>query len=171
MSTIFRKLNEKRSWDNGRARWLCPGNVQADALQCLSTRRNKLSVYVLDDGDADTQKQMVVAALALTRNNVGEVSWAIFPEEVLIKLGIRWEDVEGSTPHKEVNSWHRDLIELDALKVAKLAAVIRDEGTIGRSQPNDVKRAILGAISGGDIARDKIDEKLIESLKNKGIIV
>ena len=47
MAIIFRKLNQKRHWDN--APWLEQQDAQADVTKCLATNENRLSVFVLDD--------------------------------------------------------------------------------------------------------------------------
>ena len=165
MTTIFRKLSQKRHWD--RPPWLGAGDSQADAAKCLRTEENKLSVFRLEDSDVQTER--VVAALALTRDNFAEVDVAIAPEKVLEACGIQHAKVPARTPDSEVNDWHLDLVELTVAKIAELATAIRTEGRIRRYYPADVRAAIQKSLRTDYIAVECIKPKLVQSLKRHGI--
>lgn len=165
MTTIFRKLSQKRHWD--RPPWLGAGDCPADAVKCLETEENELSVYRLEDSDVQTDR--VVAALALTRDNLAHVDLAIAPEKVLESCGIQHEKVPAKTPDSEVNDWHLDLVKLTVAKIAELATAIRTEGRIKRYQKAEVKAAIQKSLKTESIDVERIKPKLVQSLKKDGI--
>lgn len=165
MTTIFRKLSQKRYWD--RIPWLGASDIQGDAANCLMTKENRLSVFLLEE--PDVQIERVVAALALTRDSLVNLDLAIVPENVLELCGIQQDRVQAETSDSEVNKWHLDLVELTIAKIAKLASAIRNEGEIRRYNPADVKTAIQKSLNTDYVVADQIDAKLIQSLERKGI--
>ena len=167
MTTIFRKLRQKRYWD--RQPWLGADDAQADTTKCLETNENRLSVFVLEEPEAQIER--VVAALALNRDTLGHVDLAIAPEAVLEVCGIQGDRVQATTPDSEVNEWHRDLVELTVTKIAKLARAIKSDGEIKRYQLGYVKEAIRKSLNTNYIITEQIDEKLIQSLEKKGISI
>ena len=167
MTKIFRKLHNRRYWD--REPWLGTGDVKGDAAKCLMTEKSSLSVYVLEDPDA--QMERVVAALALTRDSLNIIDWAIVPETVLDSCEIQWESVEGTTPDPDVNQWHYNLVELTLAKIAQLAAAIRSQGKVGRCQHKDVEAAIQKSLDTNPIDSTQINSDLIDSMKRRGVNV
>ena len=91
MVMIFRKLSQKRHWDD--TQWLEPHETQADAAKCLMTSENRLSIFMLVSPDDQTER--VVAALAVTRDNLAHLDLAIAPQEVLARCGIRHDKAQG----------------------------------------------------------------------------
>ena len=166
MAIIFRKLNQKRHWDN--APWLEQQDAQADVTKCLATNENRLSVFVLDE--PDEQVRRVVAALAATRDHLAHIDLAVVPENILEQCSIRWADTTGQTPDSEVNGWHRDLIELTIAKITRLAAAIKREGQIERYNPKRVGRAIKHSLDVNCIGTERMGEELAQSLRKRGFI-
>ncbi len=166
MTVICRKLSQKRHWDG--APWLGPQETQADAVKCLMTSQNSLSVFVLDGPDDQTER--VVAALAVTRDSLAQLDLAIAPEEVLVQCDIRRERVPGQTPDSGVNGWHEDLVELTVAKIARLASAIKSEGEIRRYNLKKVGTAIQRSLDADYIGAEHINGKLVQSLRKRGII-
>lgn len=166
MAMIFRKLSQKRHWD--RMQWLEPHETQADAAKCLMTSENQLSIFVLDSPDDQTER--VVAALAVTRDNLTHLDLAIAPQEVLARCGIRHDRARGKTPDSEVNDWHENLIELTVEKIARLAVGIKSEGKIMRYNIKKVGAAIQQSLDANYIVVEHINGSMIQSLKNRKII-
>lgn len=167
MTTIFRKLRQKRHWDSKP--WLGTGDSQSDAAKCLMTDDNRLSVFILEN--SNVQMERVVAALALTRDNLEHVDLAIAPEEVLEVCGIRHAKVPAKTPDSEVNDWHLDLVELTLAKIAELATAIRNEGKIVRYQRTDVRVAVQKSLRTANIVPGNINPKLVRALGKHGVTV
>ncbi len=102
--------------------WLQAGDVPADPLDNLATDQNKLSVYEVT-GD-QSQIERIAAAFAAGSNDdkPKEFEFILFNQEILPELAIRLDSSEpGVTGDSEVDSWHRDLVELSADKLASLA--------------------------------------------------
>ena len=163
---VFRKLSQKRHWDG--LPWLGSQEIQADAVRCLMTRQNRLSVFVLDR--ADDQTARVVAALAVTRDSLAHLDLAIAPEEVLARCDIRRDKVQGQTPDPGVNDWHEDLVELTAGQIARLATAIKSEGEIRRYNLKKVGAAIQQSLDEDFIGAEQINVNLVPSLRKRGII-
>ena len=166
MAVIFRKLHQKRHWD--QASWLADGEVQADVLKCLSTDENSLSVYILEE--PDTQLDRVVAALALNRQYLTQLDWATAPDSVLDECGIKFDRKPGDTGDDSVNEWHEDLVELSFDKLARLARAIRRDGEIKRHNERKVEAAIKASIVAGHVQPDRINPTLVPSLERRQII-
>ena len=162
MATIFRKLNQKRHWE--QRDWLRPHEVQGNAIKCLITKDNRLSVYVLNN--PKVQIERVVAALALTRDNLMNLDWATVPENVLCLCKIQKKKIVADTPDSEVNGWHIDLVELTVDKIAEFAKEIKTKGCIKRSNKSDVEKAICNSLKIDCIDTDKINQKLKNDLGN-----
>ena len=167
MSIIFRKLAHKRHWDSEPPR-AEQADVQADVVNCLRTKENKLSVFILD-GSSD-QIARVVAALALTRDNLADFDLAIAPIDILAQCGIRTDSTPGQTPDPEVNSWHQDLVDLTIFQLAQLAVNIRNKGEIKRYNWKKVGAAIQLSLSGNHIQTENINKNLKHSLARRGIV-
>ena len=166
MTIICRKLSQKRHWDGEP--WLGPQETQADAVKCLMTSQNRLSIFVLDKPDDQTER--VVAALAVTRDALAHLDLAIAPEEVLVQCDIRRDSVPGQTPDPKVNGWHEDLVELTVAKIARLASAIKSEGEIRRYNLKKVGTAIQQSLDADYIGAEDINGKLVQSLRKRGII-
>ena len=166
MSIIFRKLAQKRHWDSKP--WAEQGDVQADVVNCLRTKENKLSVFMLD-GSSD-QIARVVAALALTRDSLANFDLAIAPVDILDQCGIRADRAPGQTPDPEVNGWHQDLVDLTILQLARLAVTIRSKGEIKRYNLKNVGEAIQLSLNSNHIQTENINRNLKSSLTRRGIV-
>ncbi len=167
MPLLFRKLNNKRHWD--RQAWLSSGDAPADALSDLKTTENKLSIFLVDETEAGLDR--VVAASALNRHHHLDVlDLALIAEGVLTKLRIDMSQSLGQTPDAGVNEWHRDLLDLSASKLAKLAGAIRKDGEIKRYTPKDVRKAIEASCRAGFINSSKLKDEMIAQLKKQQIL-
>ena len=167
MTSIFRKLNQKRHWDG--VQWLSAGDVQSEAIKCLRTLENELSVYVLEK--PEVQMDRVVAALALTRDSVAHLDLAIVPEALLDTCEIERVRTKANTPDSLVNEWHLDLVELTVCKIAIFASSIKNKGKIQRYCESRVEMAIQQSLATDFIAVEKINEKMIQSLERHGISI
>lgn len=166
MSIIFRKLAQKRHWD-GKP-WTEQDDVQADVVNCLRTKENKLSVFMLDG--SSSQIARVVAALAVTRDSIANLDLAIAPSDILAQCGIRTDRAPGQTPDPEVNNWHQDLVDLTILQLARLAVAIRSKGQIKRYNLKKVEEAIRLSLNDNYIQTERINKNLQFSLAKRRIV-
>ena len=132
----------------------------------LGHRRTSLSVYMVQRD----QLERVVAALALTRDNLTSLDLAMADASILSEHSIKEDATLDLTPDQDVNDWHRDLIELSIGRLAKLATAIRARGTIHRFQPRHVLDAVRSSINGGHIELARLKASMSASLQKKGII-
>ena len=169
MARIVRKLNAKRNWDDEP--WLQEGDVQsAVSSRCLETKNNKLSIFVVDQGDEPVQR--VVAALALTRDSLDVLDLAIVSERILDPCKIKKRiQSKGETPDPVVNAWHTDLAELSVTQVAVLAKEIKSQGTILRYQERDVISAIRTSLTRDWIDTTSVRQSIRGSLERRGVSI
>ena len=90
--------------------WLSTGDIPADPLGQLATKKNTLSVYEVNDDQYRIER--VAAALAANRKDIDTIEYFTFDQSILERVGISLRDVKGDTCDEEVNSWHRDMIEI-----------------------------------------------------------
>ena len=168
VTAVFRKLEKKRHWDNPT--WLESREVQADAMKCLKTSQNKLSVYVLDR--PDEQVERVVAALAASRKYLVCMDIAILPKDMLEKCDLQLETFQGDTPDSRVNEWHQHLTKLTLEKITRLATEIKCSGELKRFQITQVGGAIKHALDANYIDRGFVErnQELAKSLKKRGFM-
>ena len=164
MTNIVRKLDQKRNWDG--VPWLTQDDCQAQVTNCLRTVDNKLSVFVIDEHRFDR----VIAALALTRDNLSFLDLAIADVKVLEDCEIEDQAVPGNTPDLDVNRWHRDLVRLSIGSLTRLARALRQSGSIVRVQKLEVIRAVKESVDNGHVDHGEFKEGMVKSLKTKGII-
>lgn len=165
MPLLFRKLIKKRHWD--LQAWLSSGDAPADALSDLQTTENKLSIFLVEETKASLDR--VVAASALNRDYLDVLDLALVTKGVLSKLHIDVSRSSGRTPDAGVNGWHRDLVDLSASKLAKLAGAIRQDGEIKRYTLRDVRKAIEASFQAGFVNSSKLNDKMIAQLKKHQI--
>ena len=164
MTQVLRKIANKRNWDGPH--WLGEHDCQAQVVDCLGPQFNKLSVYVV----RPDQLGRVVAALALTRDNLASLDLAIADASILSEQSIKEDTTLGATPDNDVNVWHRDLVELSIGRLAALATAIRTGGKIQRFQPREVLRAIATSIDSGHIDIAELRTGMAASLRKRDLI-
>lgn len=168
MSVVLRRVDHRRFWDkdrNAEEGWLHPDDVRADALWDLKTEQNALSVYLLDSKDEGLINRFV-AALAAIRQRVVHFDYALVDLESFRTLGLALADAPGVTPDSTVNGWHKNVIELTAEKVAKVAAHIQGSGEFGRVQAKDVGRLIRRSLDANLLDVGLVDGSVREEVQN-----
>lgn len=131
MPLLLRKVRENRWYKSEAERWLQQGDVPADLLGDLRTQQNQLSVYeVLPDR---SNLERIVRALALgTNSGLADTGWVMFDSDMLAAVGIGTSASEpGDTQDKQVNQWHRDLVELSGNRLVALTKLILIHGESG----------------------------------------
>lgn len=125
MPFVYRSI-KKAKWDKRKLDWLSPNESQADILQDFKSTDNKLSVWWLEELEANLER--FLAAFAAKRDLIGVVDFVLFDPRYLDNLDIVVKKTNGDTLDREVNEkLHRDLIELTLFKVANLARNLNDD--------------------------------------------
>ena len=159
---LLRAIHKPRWYDDPRPPWLAEGEAPADVLDDLRTKQNELSVWLVREDESNVDE--VVTALATNRNSLDKVDYALIDEATVGELGIDMQESPANTPFHAVNAWHRDLIELSAGKVARLANAMFSRPRRTRVTEARVRRLVRAAVSAQKIEltdlRDSIRAKI-----------
>ncbi len=155
MPLILRTIRKAKWYRNDPLPWLSPDELQADALVDLNTKGNALSVYLVKEDDAEALERLVTA-LAANRDSIKELDYALFADDILSEIGIKISAVGGNTPDSVVNTWHRDLTELSASKIMRLADAIRKGARIKRIPGKRIRGLIIDALAANRVDRAKL---------------
>lgn len=154
MPVVLRKIQKSKWYKSGAVPWLPEEELQADALVDLSTKGNKLSIYIIGDDLSDLER--VVTALASTREIITDFDYALFDQAILSEIDIKLEYNEGGTADVEVNKLHRDLIELTTSKIIALSNVIKERARKGRVLSKHVRNLVVKALASNQLDRTKL---------------
>jgi hypothetical protein len=144
--------------------WMDAGEVPADALSDLKVTDNAISVWQVE---ADrTNLEMIITALASSRERLDKIDYTLLDEAVLSEIRIESVNSEAVTPHVQANTAHRDLVRLTVKKVALLASEMMPLDRV-RIPQKDVKRLLLEALRSGVIDRGRINSGLLGELEQK----
>ena len=147
MKRFLRSIRRGRWIKHPALAWLDDGELPSDALGDIQTQDCRLSVYAVA-GEADIQ--MVVAALAATKDHIAKVDYAVFKDVSLVSLGITARQTEGDTPNHTVNRMHYELENLTVVRLAQLAETI---STVDhkRIQKKQIETLLQRAASNGHL--------------------
>lgn len=161
---LFLRVIRKNRWytTSEAVPWLLEGEIQADPLGDLATRNNTLSVWYIEDGSSNLEQ--VITALASSRDSISNLDYAMFDAELLVQTGIKIEINQGVTPYEAANIWHRDLIELSATKLVRLAENMLAYSKRERFSEKKVLGLIREAVKNGQIDQTKLSSKIAKKL-------
>jgi hypothetical protein len=138
------------------------GEIQADPLGDLATGNNTLSVWQIEDDNSNLNQ--VIAALASNRDSISNLDYAMFDINLLTSTEIKIQTNRGGTPYETANTWHRDLIELTATKLVRLAETMLVHSHRERILQKDVLNLIKDAVQNGQIDKTKLRPGVISKL-------
>jgi len=102
------------------AAWISPGDIHADPLSDLKTTQGSLSVWIVEEDQSNLHR--VAVALAANCEHLSSIDYILFDGSIVDDLSLKLVRTLGKTPDSEANAtWHRDLVELSASKLADLA--------------------------------------------------
>lgn len=127
----------------------------------LRINEGTLSVWQIEDDK--TNLDLVIVALAATRQNFDKFEYGLFGQEIVINLGLKAQITPGNTLIDAANDWHRDLIQLTADQAVNLVKAIFDSLEKHRLYDDEVQTRILNAIQKGYLDLHKVNK----SLRNK----
>lgn len=159
---LLRAIRKSKWSTDNNILWLSAQEIQADALVDLKTSNNTLSVWYVEDDRSNLQQ--VITALASNRDNVANLDYALFDLKLVEDIGIKVEINEGATPYDKANRWHRDLVELSANKLIKLAEIILTKSHKERVLEKKILNLIKEAVKDGEIDRTKLKENIVKKL-------
>ena len=159
MAEFLRVVRQARWF---RLDWLPSDELQADAFSDLQTRDNKLSVYRLDS-DADVQ--LVIVALAATREQLDNLDYVVFNDSGLGSLSIDLFQETGETPSDRANNLHWELRHLTNTRLLGLAQLL-SESHHDRISKKQVQLWLKDALRAGVLDESKMKNTLLAKLKD-----
>lgn len=118
---------------------------------------------MLEEGETNLER--IIAAMAATRQNLDYYDVAVFPEEILTRVGIKCEENFGATPDVGANSkWHMNLVELSTSKVSELANAINTHDDLRRFRKKEVKRILQESLDNGFVERAQVNPSILTKL-------
>ncbi len=164
MSQYLIKFSRKRAWDIIPYEWLESGEVQCDPITDLRTRDGKLSIWEIDDKLSNLD--LVLSALACTRERFDEVDYGMFDPSIVEDLGINVELSQGNTPVPKANKYHRDLAKLTVSGLAQLVNNIFSNIEKDRRLEAEIRKLIL-EVWDQDVDHKRIHKKLGELVEQE----
>ncbi|MCM1030287.1 MAG: hypothetical protein NC410_02420 [Oscillibacter sp.] len=166
---LIRLISNISKWDGSTLINRKDPSICGDAISDLRTSRNRLSVWKADSQD-DIDDAIV--ALALNRDNVSKINYLILKEEELAKLEIEIADDhpgEAAGLNETLLKKHRDLIEIDYIRLGWLAQYMIDLAKVEHNQKvvskADVKKLLEKYKDEQKIQPELVNGKLKENLK------
>jgi hypothetical protein len=160
---LIRKLDQKIWLDRQVAKDF--GGLQADALKNFRTSGNKISVYKVDEDNIQDSAIRILVAISCGRDSLDKVDYALFDLDIIKKLDIQFDEIEGTTPDQTVNKLHIDLKKLSGNLICELAKSIQDSGEIDRLYPKVIEKAINKGIEKKQLQVEKINSQLLGKIK------
>ena len=162
MPLLLRAIRKNRWYMSDDIPWLPKGEIQADPLGDLATGNNTLSVWQVEDDNSNLKQ--VIAALASNRDSISNLDYAVFDIDLLADTGIKVKINQGATPYEMANFWHRDLVELTATKLVKLAETMLIHSCRERIPEKTVLNWIKDAVENGQIDKTKLSAGITKKL-------
>jgi hypothetical protein len=172
---LLRKLDRLQAWDlddRSSYPWLRTGEFQADPLSDLNSSNNKISVFEIDEDEANLTQ--VASALAAGRGQYDRFDYVLFPDSVVSGLDFRLVATSGNTPDEQVNGYHRNISELSAQRLVELVErIFRNKKRIDTVSERDLIECIIQGIRDGRVKHKLIrnQERLRERANKLGLEV
>lgn len=157
MASLLLKFGKKRNWDRLRLDWLRAGEVHADPLTDLRVSYGTLSAWWIDE--AQSNLEIVLLALAASRNNLDKIDFGLFDVGIPLALGIPIEEDPADTPVARANGFHRNLLQLTTGKLAELVDALFTSIDRHRRLEGQV-RALIMQQWGGNVELEKVRASL-----------
>ncbi len=122
-----------------------------------------MSVWYVEDDRSNLN--VIVTALAATRQNFDKFEYGLFDQKDLDFVGISVKKKPGNTPLRKANVWHRDLVELTIDKATRLVKTIFNNLEKKRLLREDIKTRIINAVRAGDIDLQKVNKSMGEKIE------
>jgi hypothetical protein len=163
---ILRKINSSAKWlSQEDGSWVPEGEIPADPLGDLPTDRGALSIWFVEDDESNLTR--ILCALAAKRDFLANFDYLLLDDRVTEELSLKVAQVPGDTADPEANACHRDIIELTATKLARLARAMY-VAPRRRVSEKRVRNLLEEALRGKWLDPTKLKEKLANSLHSPG---
>lgn len=151
MPLLLRVIRKNR-WEcpDPYPEWASEGELLADPLGDLFTKENRLSLWHIEDDESNLER--IVVGIAGTRDSVSNLDMLLFDVQVLSEVGFKIEHSIGGSIAEEANrNWHRDVVDLTARKIVRLAELMMEKGRCKRLTERRVLTLLKVAAEAGAI--------------------
>ena len=166
MPLVIRFIKSYLNWEilPEESQWLQKEEIPADPLSGLQTKRNTLSVYLINDDKSKLER--CVSAFAVTKSSIQEVNYILFEEMYIQEAGIKYIQSDGELIDKEINNLHFNLSEISSQKLVKLAKlIINNDFEADEYDIIQVKQFIQNSLSNNWMAYDSLNNGIRRGLK------
>lgn len=162
MPFLFRQIKKSRWYNSDAQSFLQNDDIPADPLGDLQTKNNELSIWFVDDTKSNLEQ--IATALAAKRDAVANVDYALLDFQYIKELGFKIKNSKGGTPDKDINEFHKDIIELSGVKLVSLAKVFFQYAKIERIPEKKIIGFIKIAIETERIPRSEVKPAILGKL-------
>jgi hypothetical protein len=144
--------------------WLQFNEIPADPLSDLNTKKNELSIYLLNK---ESELDRCIAAFATHRSKgeIRKIDYVIFEEQILIDLDIKYRQKDAiNLIDKKITKLHWNLYELSSQKLVRLAMKIMNKNESDVYDKYQVRDLIQDSIEYGWIEIDDLNNGLKREL-------
>ena len=164
---IIRKVDAITKWNNPKSVDRPDPTIPGDTLSELKTKDNKLSVWL---ANSEEDIEDAVAALSISRDNIGKLCFLLLDEEKLSTFDIsviddQLGDAQGASV--DILKKHRNLVELDHKRLGQLAEYMIQQAndTNNRKTFTEPKvKNILNKYKGTKIDPQKVNTNILSKL-------
>ena len=154
----------KRKWDTlADQSWLEVQAIQGDPLGDLRIDSGNLSVWHIEDDKSNLN--LIITALASTRERLDKFEYGLFNQDILNNLGIEKKASPGNTRMERANRWHYDLIHLTTSKTVQLVEALFHSWEKERLLDKRICDLIVDAVRQKELKVEKLPKKLREEVE------
>jgi hypothetical protein len=158
---LLRKITKSRWFREAALAWLPPEELSADAITDLKTADNSLSFWLVND-DRSNLEDMILA-VAAAGDFVSHVDYVLIELSSEIEGQFKVEAEPGETAYTSALPFHRDMCELSATKLLRVAAVV-SRTPRERWQKGDVEKLLCASYKDGRLDHGKLRERMRKEL-------
>lgn len=122
MAYLMRKITLPR-WIQEQHEVSCAEDINAESLSDLCADENAISTWYVGD-KTETEIKQAVLALASGFRSLDEIKVVFLDDEEIRKAGLSIKSNAGITKIEEYADLHRDIVQLNAGKLIKLADLV-----------------------------------------------
>lgn len=156
MPLLLRTIREE-NWIEGIPHWVPEGDIHADFLPEVRTKKNRLSAWLIQDDRSNLN--LVIAAVAGIREQEDPFSYFLIDVNISQQVGVNVVVTAARSASERVsNEFHRDLEQLSGILASRVARLMRDLGERHFLFPQEVDQLILGAYGQGDLQKGRLSQ-------------
>ena len=133
-----------------------------DCFGDLATSSSKLSFWLQEQGEQEIED--IAVAVAANKQTVRQVELLGIEPKVVTEIGVALDHASGTSNFGHANSLHRDVSNLSAFKLVRLANRMVALGQIRSFLPKKVAQLLRKRIDSGLLDQSKLQATLVQSI-------